>query len=152
MGYKHIMDSVDAEAVAHETWEKVTEMTDKLLKDFEAAHPAKVKEFLREVEDVLLYPPYTEQEAKNIVSMFVNKDGTRGAHWPIEEVREVAKKKPELTKFDCYDFFITLNMMYSDYYNSKFTAEDYIEFAEDFLDDIDAPKSKLRRYIHAMKK
>ena len=152
MGYKHIMDSVEAKAVAHETWDKVTEMTDKLLKDFESAHPAKVKEFLREVEDVLLYPPYTEQEAKNIVSMFMNKDGTRGAHWPIEEVREVAKKKPELTKFDCYDFFITLNMMYSDYYNSKFTAEDYIEFAEDFLDDIDAPKSKLRRYIHAMKK
>ena len=149
--YKSIMAHVVAEKVAKEVWEEVTEITDKFMIEAEINMPAKVKHYLKEIEDLLLYPPFTEQEARSVVSGFVNKDGSRGGHWTIEQVREVAKNKPELKEFNCYDFYIVLNMMYSDYYNSKFNTEDYITLAIDFLKDEDAPKSKVRRYIHAMK-
>lgn len=149
--YKQIMDHVAHKQVMKEVWEEVSEKTDHLLKELGRTFPKQVEEYLKDLEDILLYPPYTEKEARDIVAGFVNKDGTRGGHWSLEEVRDVAKNKPEVKKYDCHDFYITLNMMYSDYYNPKWTMEDYLEFAEDFLGDEDAPKSKLRRYIHAMK-
>lgn len=149
--YKKIMDHVLHDKVKTEVWEEVTDLTDKLFVEIEPHMPGKIKEYLKKIEDILLYPPFTEQEARAVVAGFVNKDGTRGAHWSIEQVREVAKNKPELKEFDCYDFFIALNMMYSDYYQAKFNTEDYICMAVDFLKDEDAPKSKVRRYIKAMK-
>lgn len=149
--YKQIMAHVGHKKVAQEVWEELSEKTDHLLKEMEKSYPGKVHDFLKEVEDLLLYPPYTDEEAREVVAGFVNKDGTRGAHWSLEQVRDVAKSKPELKKYDCHDFFIALNMMYSDYYKPNRTLEDYIELAEDFVGDEDAPKSKVRRYIHAMK-
>ena len=104
----------------------------------------------KKIEDALLFPPFTEQKATEIVSKFVNKDGTRGAHWSFSQVRDVAKTHPEVQKFDFLDFYVTLNMIYSDYYCSKFNTEDYIQLTIDFLGDTDAPKNKIRRYIKAM--
>ena len=148
--YKKIMDCVDHHNVADEVWEEVSEETHDFIEEVRMSHPEKVHQFLHKLEDVLLFPPFTEQKANDIVSKFVNKDGTRGAHWNISQVREVYKGKSQLKDHDCLDFFVTLNMIYSDYYCSKFTTEDYIQMAIDFMTDTDGPKNKIRRYIRAM--
>jgi hypothetical protein len=148
--YKKIMDCVDHKHITDEMWEEVAEDTNDFLEDIKVSHPDKVHHFLKKIEDVLLFPPFTEQKANEIVSKFVNKDGTRGAHWSFSQVRDVAKTHPEVQKFDFLDFYVALNMIYSDYYCSKFNTEDYIQLTIDFMGDTDAPKNKVRRYIKAM--
>lgn len=148
--YKKIMDCVDHKHITDEIWEEAAEQTNDFLEEMRALHPDKVHHFLKGFENLLLYPPLTEQKANEVVSKMVNKDGTRGGHWSMSQVKEVIRTHPELKEFDCYDFFVALNMMYSDYYNPKFTTEDYIQLAEDFIGDEDAPKNKVIRYIKAM--
>lgn len=42
-------------------------------------------------------------------------------------------------------------MIYSDYYKSGRSDDTYIELACDFIDDVDAPEDKVKRYWKAMK-
>ena len=148
--YKKIMDCVDHKHITDEMWEEVAEDTNEFIEEMQTSHPDKVHHFLKTIENVLLYPPLTEQKANEIVSKMVNKDGTRGAHWSISQVRDLAKAHPELKAFDFWDFYVALNMMYSDYYCPKFTTEDYVQLAVDFIGDADAPKNKVIRYVKAM--
>lgn len=71
-----------------------------------------------------------------------NEDGTSGPHWSLTETKEVAEKH-KMTKYDEYAWYVTMNMMYSDYYKviEKLGA-DPVSFAcymsDAFLGDADS--------------
>ena len=88
----------------------------------------------------------TEDMAKHWVSCMSNKDGSCGEHWTMEQTNQYAGQHHHA------DFYAVLNMMYSDYYSSKFTTEDYVHLANDWLNDKDVPYGKtLRYYMYVVK-
>lgn len=78
--------------------------------------------------------------ASKWVSHMDNKDGTKGPHWPIEQTNSYAGNH------DRWDWYVAMNMAYSDFYNQKFSTSDYVDLANGILDDVDAPEDKLLRY------
>ena len=91
-----------------------------------------------------------EDVAKCWVSKMQNKDGTKGEHWSIEQVANVIKEKG--IKYELTDFYTVLNMMYSDYYNSRFDTATYIDLAKDWLEDNDIEGCKLLKYYYFVTK
>ena len=107
--------------------------------DMREHHHEEVEVFLEEVEN-LVCPYLDEHSAYEITSKFVNKDGTRGAHWTKSQVDEVAVKYNIDTKghlFNCWDLYVAMNMIYSDYYKPTRPFEDYVELTKDWLTDPD---------------
>ena len=82
-----------------------------------------------------------------------NEDGTLGPHWSLAETKEVAEKH-KMTKYDEYAWYVTMNMMYSDYYKviEKLDA-DPVSFAcymsDAFLGDADSvpANKKVKEYF-----
>lgn len=69
-----------------------------------------------------------------------------------DTVRKVVESEPELQKYPFWCVYYVLNMMYADYYDPAFAnPRTYIKLTKSFLNDKDAPKDKVRRYINAMK-
>ena len=130
-----------------EEMEELTEMVDDFVEDFKEHHKDKVDEFIMGV-DLLLNPHFTKHTAHYAVSKMKNKDGSTGEHWSKETTSKVLESKGY--DFDPCDWYVALNMMYSDYYKSGRSDETYIELAYDFLSDVDAPKDKMKRYYRAM--
>lgn len=91
-----------------------------------------------------------EDVAKCWVSKMQNKDGTKGEHWSMEQVANVIKEKG--VKYELTDFYTVLNMMYSDYYNSRFDTATYIDLAKDWLEDKDIEGCKLLKYYYFVTK
>ena len=89
-----------------------------------------------------------------------NEDGTRGAHFDMQQIMNVAEKlNVKFDEFDEREFCIAVNMMYSDYCKvaRKYVAPDkelmfFAELAKAFLDDEDAPEAseKLALYYHCI--
>lgn len=82
-----------------------------------------------------------------------NEDGSKGAHWSFDQTSNLLEQK----KIDCdpIEFYVTMNMMHSDYYNvaKKFNVnntEFYADLAEAFLCDKDADEDKLVRYYECI--
>ena len=68
-----------------------------------------------------------------------NEDGTRGAHWTLEQAKQLLEDRG--LDLDPTSFWAALCMGYSDY-----SIEFYIDLAKAFLEDKDAPGDKLARY------
>ena len=81
-----------------------------------------------------------EELAKKWVAKMKNKDGTTGEHWSFEQTSQY------VGSFDKNDWYAVLNMMYSDYYTSKFDTSVYVELAKNWLDDEDVGKGKTLKY------
>lgn len=66
-------------------------------------------------------PHFNEEHARKAVSKMENEDGTRGPHWSIEETTTLANQYGVSlgNRFNRYDWFVALNMVYSDYYREK---------------------------------
>lgn len=130
-----------------EVMEELTEMVDDFVEEVKEHHHEKAMHFLTEV-DLLLNPHFTKETAKYAVSKMKNKDGSTGEHWSKETTDKVLESKGY--HFNHCDWYVALNMMYSDYYKSGRSDDTYIELAYDFLDDEDAPEHKMKKYYHAM--
>lgn len=94
----------------------------------------------------LAYNGHLSKElATKWVASMKNKDGSIGEHWSYEYVSKYNDEH------DMNDWYAVLNMMYSDYYNTKFVIEDYIQLANDFIDDKDVGDTKvLDYYLHVV--
>lgn len=82
-----------------------------------------------------------------------NADGTRGAHWTIEQTEEYRAKRG--IDSDPLKWWLAMNMIYSDYCKAaeKVNANSldfYVYMAKAFLDDRDAEPDKLARYYWAI--
>lgn len=83
-------------------------------------------------------PHFNEEHARKAVMKMENEDGTRGPHWSLEETSALASQYGiSLSgKFNRYDWFVALNMVYSDYYKvllnitGSNNIKHYIEFAK----------------------
>ena len=97
-----------------------------------------------------LTPEMAEEWAMNME----NADGTKGAHWTLDQTTAVANQNGIM--FDHItptDWMVALNMIYSDYGKALTDAgvtdiPTYVKMAKDFLFDKDAkpPKEKLYYY------
>lgn len=93
--------------------------------------------------------PIPEEVAMEWVRSMKNADGTTGPHWTVEQVRQIMEQ--HRIKCDEIEFFVAINMMYSDYCKAAkksncSTVEFYAAMAKAFLDDKDAEPGKLNRY------
>lgn len=94
--------------------------------------------------------PFTMADAQEWVGKMENEDGTRGAHWTIDQVKQVIAQK----KLDCdpVQMWAAMNMVYSDYYKVAkkhgvgSNLDFYVDMAKAFLDDKDAGPSKISAY------
>lgn len=130
-----------------EVMEHLTEMVDDFIEETKEHHADKVEHFLIGV-DLLLNPHFSKESAKYAVSKMKNKDGSMGEHWDYNTTTRVLEGKG--FDFNPCDWYVALNMVYSDYYKSGRSDDTYIELAYDFLSDEDAPTHKMKRYYKAM--
>jgi hypothetical protein len=130
-----------------EVMEHLTEMVDDFVEEAKEHHKDKVERFLIGV-DLLLNPHFSKETAKYAVSKMKNKDGSIGEHWDYNTTTRVLESKG--FDFNPCDWYVALNMIYSDYYKSGRSDDTYIELAYDFLSDEDAPTHKMKRYYKAM--
>lgn len=102
-------------------------------------------EWYKQIENEMYKKVYgkhlSEELAKEGVSCMENKDGSKGQHWSIEETNSLAGN------YDKNDFYATLNMMFSDYFNPRFDTNTYIELAKDWLNDKDIEDKILKYYF-----
>lgn len=99
-------------------------------------------------------PHFNEEYAHEAVSKMENEDGSRGPHWSLEETTAFANQHGVSlgNKFNRYDWYVALNMIYSDYYkvivnitNSNNTKH-FVEFAKAWLADKDVEEGKMWYY------
>ena len=104
-------------------------------------------------------PHFNEEHARKAVSKMENEDGSRGPHWSIEETTALANQHGVNlgNRFNRYDWYVALNMIYSDYYkvivgitNSNNTKH-FVEFAKAWMNDKDIEEGKMwYYYIYVM--
>lgn len=96
-------------------------------------------------------PHFNEEHARKAVSKMENEDGTRGPHWSVEETTALASQYGINlgSRFNRYDWFVALNMVYSDYYkviismtNSNSTKH-FVELAKAWINDKDIDEGKM---------
>lgn len=93
----------------------------------------------------------TKEQVVAWVGAMKNADGTCGGHWTMEQTEQVRKQRS--IECDPLGFYVTMNMMYSDYCKAAEktgagSADLYAYMAKAFLDDKDAAPNKLARYYH----
>lgn len=98
-------------------------------------------------------PHFNEEYARKAVMKMENEDGTRGPHWSLEETTTLASQYGIAlgSKFNRYDWFVALNMVYSDYYRvimnitGSNNTKHYVEFAKAWLNDKDIDEGKIQK-------
>ena len=97
----------------------------------------------------------TKETALEWTGRMQNEDGTTGPHWSMEQTEQARKQRG----IDCdpLAFYVTMNMMYSDYCKAaeKVNANSvdfYAYMARAFLEDKDAQPDKLERYHRCIAK
>ena len=148
--YKKLVQKAYYKDLGEDVMWKMTDDTDKFVESMRVLHPAEVDKFLSHMEDEICYPPLTESQAKEYVSHMQNKDGSTGEHWTLEQVKAFVQSHSEYSSLNVLDFYVAINMMYSDYYKAAYTTDNYAALAKDFIGDKDAPKNKVVRYMKAM--
>lgn len=99
-------------------------------------------------------PHFNEEHARKAVSKMENEDGTRGPHWSIEETTSLASQYGVNlnNRFNRYDWYVALNMIYSDYYrvimniSNSNNPKHYVEFAKAWMNDKDIDEGKMWYY------
>lgn len=116
-------------------------LIDESLQEIERTNYELYKQIKYEVYTLANGYHLTQEIAEEWVANMHNKDGTHGEHWSIEQTDALKGK------YDRYDFYAVLNMMYSDYCNARFTTNDYVQLASDWLDDKDTESDKTLKYF-----
>lgn len=118
----------------------LNEMFDKLICDLKESDPEKYLHYKYKLHKLAYGEHLTEEMAREWVSKMKNKDGTVGEHWTWEQTSSLAED------YNKCDFYAILNMVYSDFYNSRFDTNTYITMAKDWLSDKDVKPGKVLRY------
>lgn len=150
--YAAIADGYDTE----ETMECLTIIVDEHLEHMKKTAPAEYNKFIAKIESMFDGDHMTHDMLHTASDHFLNADGTSGFKWSKEATTQTAERMG--VTFDKYtreDFCYAMNMMYSDYCKvfTKYGLNKpsvYVEMADAFLDDPDAPSDKAVRYYKAM--
>lgn len=100
-------------------------------------------------------PHFNEECATKVVAKMENEDGTTGQHWTINDTTTVANQYGisfDPRKYNKYDWYVAMNMVYSDYYkfiintlhsnNIKY----FVDLAKAWLEDKDIDEGKMWYY------
>ena len=123
---------------------ELKELMDAAICDLKMLDKDTYLEYEYELQKLAYHCHMSEELAKAWTTKMVNKDGTVGPHWTYEQTESVRKDKG--LQIDGWDFYATMNMIYSDYYSPKFDVSTYVELAKDWLHDEDAGKAKILKY------
>ena len=101
------------------------------------------------------YKAITKETAMEWTSRMQNEDGTTGPHWSMEQTEQVRKQRS--IECDPLAFYVTMNMMYSDYCRvaekvGASSLDFYAYMSKAFLDDKDAGEGKIGRYFSCVVK
>lgn len=99
-------------------------------------------------------PHFDETMAHKAVEKMKNEDGTHGEHWNVEQAVKLAEQYGVNMKdgFNKYDWYVALNMVYSDYYKVIVTLtgsnnpKAFVELAKAWLMDKDVEEGKMWYY------
>lgn len=122
---------------------------DTMDRSYQPKHTQYIK-YHKEMEDADMdIKPLSQFEAMQWVNNMKNADGSTGPHYTMEQAKQIMDQQGYSE--DEVDFFVAINMMYSDYCkvakrNNCGTTEFYAAMAKAFLDDKDAQPEKLSRY------
>lgn len=152
MSLKELMDvvqsdpKIDKEAV-YKKWLKIY---DKYITNY----PEICDELFGEMYTVVFGNHFSEAIATKAVSGMINEDGTKGANWTVDQTTQLAKRAGiTFDKFNEWDWYYTLNMVYSDYYGHVTNdVSTYVNIAKAFIEDKDAGEGKAYRYYKAMRR
>lgn len=98
---------------------------------------------------------FDEDLAKEAVAGMRNEDGSSGPRWSVEESTAIANQvgmNLKSEKHNKWDWYVALNMMYSDYYKAVkaiaggISTRYFAELAKAWLCDKDVPVGKMKRY------
>lgn len=95
------------------------------------------------------FMPMDRRRAEKWAKSMHNADGTKGAHWTLEQTHQVMQQHG--MQYDPSEFYVILNAMYSDYYpvakkyNTN-TVDYYVDLAKAWLEDADAVPNKAAAY------
>lgn len=101
-------------------------------------------------------PHFNEECAMYAVQKMQNEDGTKGQHWSLEEAVALANQHGVDVhggKFNKYDWYVALNMIYSDFYKVIMTlagtnrTKFFVDFAKAWLQDKDVEEGKMWYYF-----
>lgn len=121
---------------------------DELLSDLKIENPKIEKIVMNDLYVSVFGEHFDVDTAYTAVSEMQNVDGTKGEHWDIDQTTSAAKQANiQFKKFNEYDFYYVINMLYSDYYNIFGNdSNSYIQLATAWLNDPDVPEGKAWRY------
>ena len=138
--------------------ELINNATHEQLKEFTLNALSMIKETNTELYDTLekyLYKEmygchFSEWLNNKAVNEMINKDGTKGRHWTVEQTNNVAKQyNIEFHNYNEYDWNYVMNMVYSDFYDVESNnTQHYVKLAKAFLEDKDAPIGKAFKYYY----
>ena len=131
--------------------------------DFEGTMDFNERDY-RDSRDMRDYgkPKLSKTDMHHWKQMMENEDGTRGPHYDMRQIMDVADKMGidfEKDEFDEKEFCMAINMMYSDYCKvaKKYVSPDrelmfFAELAKAFLCDEDGPgaSEKLALYFNCI--
>lgn len=132
--------------------DQAIEVLSEIMHEIQKKYPDYYRKYDKRLEEIYRHGSMSEEEAREYVSAFKNKDGSVGEHWTLAQVQSYMGSHPELLNINPVCFYVAMNMMYSDYYKPTRTTETYAQLAKDFLEDKDAPSDKLKRYLEVMHK
>lgn len=104
------------------------------VEDMRLKHEMEVEALMHDIRTTVV-PYLCEEEAREKLKTIINEDGTKGAHWSKTQTDDAARKYGvDLTtyKFNDWDFYVALNLSYSDMYNKDFGVEHYVSIAKSF--------------------
>lgn len=104
-------------------------------------------------------PHFNEEYAHKAVSKMENEDGSKGPHFSIEEACRLASQYGITLEreFNKYDWFVALNMIYSDFYKvilqitGSNNSKHFVDLTKAWLHDKDVEEGKMwYYYIYVM--
>lgn len=100
--------------------------------------------------DVMHHDKLTEEMAHEWMQDVHNEDGTKGAHWTLDQTKQVMMQKG--VKADELDFWVVMNSLYADYCSvlkkhNVNTIDFYVDMACAWLNDKDAVAGKTAKYF-----
>lgn len=150
MKIKELLHKAEYKDLSEEIWHSIYKEISCFIEDVKTAHKEKVEHLEKDIEELVCYTPLSMEEAKHFVKHLKNNDGTEGPHWSEEEICKAVTANPVLSKFPFQDVYAVMNMVWSDNWNSSYTDVQAVKDTVHFLEDKDAPKNKMYRYIKAM--
>lgn len=89
-------------------------------------------------------PHFNEEYARKAVMKMENEDGTRGPHWSLEETTTLASQYGIAlgSKFNRYDWFVALNMVYSENSNTLSLRDNNTANTQSIIAKLDAMQNQ----------